>query len=236
VPEAEDPLRSEAAALKASAAGELLARLDAFHFAPRVVLDLGAGTGRTARELRRRYPRALVIALDRSAEMLRQAAREQRLWRRFARVCGDALHLPLQDASVDVAFSSLMLQWCEPLEAALGEVRRVLKPEGLFAFSALGPATPTELRDAWAQADGCSHMSRLRDVQELGDALVRSGLMEPVLDVDRVALGCPGAQRPVICEIIYGVSWGASGRPAAAVSDGVARIAPGSIGRSRRAP
>ena len=53
-----------AAALQAQVADDLLERLTAFKFAPRVVLDLGAGTGRMTRELKRRYPRALVIALD----------------------------------------------------------------------------------------------------------------------------------------------------------------------------
>jgi malonyl-CoA O-methyltransferase len=53
-----------AARLQARVAAELLERLAAFAFEPRVVLDLGAGTGRLTRELKRRYPRALVIALD----------------------------------------------------------------------------------------------------------------------------------------------------------------------------
>ena len=71
--------------------------------------------------------------------MLKQAQRHQRLWRRFARVCADAQRLPLRSASVDLVFSSLMLQWCQPLDAAFAEVRRVLKPSGFFAFSTLGP-------------------------------------------------------------------------------------------------
>src|SRR5205807_846794 len=100
-----------ASELQTRVATELLERLAAFDFLPAVVLDLGAGTGRLTRELKRRYRRALVIALDLSAGMLREARRHQRPWRRFERVCGDALRLPLADASVDVVFSSLMLQW-----------------------------------------------------------------------------------------------------------------------------
>src|SRR6185437_15195520 len=99
-----------------------------------VVLDLGCGTGRVTRELKRRYPRSQVLALDLAPGMLREARRHQGLLRRFARVCGDALALPLKAASVDLVFSNLMLQWCEPLAAALGEVQRVLAPEGFFAF------------------------------------------------------------------------------------------------------
>ncbi len=180
-----------AARLQARVAAELLERLTAFRFAPRVVLDLGCGTGRVTRELKRRYPRALVIGLDLSPGMLREARRHQRLWRRFARVCADALRLPLAGASVDLAFSSLVLQWCEPLGQALAEVRRVLTPGGFFAFSTLGPDTLKELRAAWAQADGYSHVNRFLDLHEVGDALAHNGLAEPVLDVDRIELGYP---------------------------------------------
>jgi len=263
-----------AARLQAEVAAELLERLEVFHFEPRVVLDLGAGTGRVTRELKRRYPWALVLALDLAPGMLREAQRHQQLWRRFERVCGDALRLPLRDASVDLVFSNLMLQWCEPLDAALLEVRRVLKPSGFFAFSTLGRDTLQELRTAWAQADGFNHVNHFPEVHEAGDALVRAGLMEPVLDVDRIELEYPDAltlmrdlkaigahnvtagrsraltgrarlarmqsayetyrrenRLPATYEIIYGASWGAAGRPAAAVHDGIARIAPGSIRR-----
>src|SRR5260370_42635375 len=89
-----------AAGLQARVATELLERLAVFAFVPSVVLDLGAGTGRVTRELRRRYRRALVIALDLAPGMLREARRNQQWWRRFERVCADALRLPLADGSV----------------------------------------------------------------------------------------------------------------------------------------
>jgi malonyl-CoA O-methyltransferase len=175
-----------AAGLQGRVAAELLGRLETFHFSPQVVLDLGAGTGRVSRELAQRYPRARVVALDLAPGMLREARRHQSLWRRFSRVCGDALRLPLRDACVDLVFSSLMLQWCEPLDAALAEVRRVLRPGGFFAFSTFGVGTLMELREAWAQADGYNHVNHFPDVQEIGDAALRAGLAEPVLDVDRI--------------------------------------------------
>jgi len=268
-----------AARLQARVSTELLERLTAFDFAPHVVLDLGAGTGRATRELKRRYPRALVIALDLSPGMLREARRHQGLWRRFARVCGDALRLPLAAASVDLVFSSLVLQWCEPLGQALAEVRRVLKPGGFFAFSTFGPDTLNELRAAWARADGLTHVNRFLDMHDVGDAITRSGLAEPVLDVDRVELGYPdtltlmrdlkaigahnvtagrprtllgkarlqrmteayetfrqGDALPATYEVIYGASWGAAGRPAAATHAGEVLIAPGLIRRREEQP
>lgn len=175
-----------AAALQARVAEELLGRLAPFEFRPEAILDLGAGTGRGAAELKRRHRRALVIALDLAPGMLREAARHQRLFRRFARICGDAGRLPLQSNSVDVVFSNLMLQWCDPIDEALAEVRRVLKPQGFFAFSTFGPDTLKELRSAWAEVDAYSHVNRFLDMHDVGDGLVRAGFLEPVLDVDRL--------------------------------------------------
>ena len=182
--------RYEAAAgLQARVSAELLERLGAFDFVPQVVLDLGAGTGRVTRELKRRYRSALVIALDLAPGMLREARRHSSFWRRFERLCADAQRLPLRSASVDLVFSSLMLQWCEPLDEALAEVRRVLRPGGFFAFSTFGPDTLRELRAAWAEADERSHVNRFIDMHDVGDALARAGFAEPVLDVDRIELG-----------------------------------------------
>lgn len=176
-----------AAVLQANVADELLSRLDAFAFRPGVVLDLGAGPGRATGVLKRKYRHALVIALDIAPGMLQQAQRHQRLFQRFQRVCADANRLPFADGSVDVIFSNLMLQWCNP-DWAFAEARRVLKPEGFFAFSTFGPDTLKELRASWAAVDGYQHVHQFMDMHDVGDALVRAGLMEPVLDVEHVRL------------------------------------------------
>ena len=184
-----------AAVLQARVADELVSRLEPFNFTPEVVLDLGAGTGRMTAALKRRYRRSLVIALDLAPGMLHEARRHQQWLRRFERVCGDAMRLPFADASVDVVVSSLMLQWCDPPDVAFAEIRRVLKPEGFLAFTTLGPDTLIELRTAWAEADSetdaYNHVNHFTDMHDVGDALVRAGLSEPVLDVDRVQLTYP---------------------------------------------
>ncbi len=185
-----------AAVLQARVADELLSRLEPFRFEPRVVLDLGAGTGRMTAALKKRYRRALVVGLDIAAGMLREASRHQHFFRRFERVCGDAMRLPFADATVDVVVSSLMLQWCDPPDQAFAEIRRVLRPGGFVTFSTFGPDTLRELRTAWAQADGDqthNHVNHFADMHDVGDALVRAGLSEPVLDVDRMQLTYPDA-------------------------------------------
>jgi malonyl-CoA O-methyltransferase len=165
----------------------LLERLALVTLVPRVVLDAGAGTGHGSRALKRRYPNALVIALDSSGQMLKAAARQQSWLRPFRRVCADAQFLPLADGSVDLIVSNLLLQWCDP-EAALAEFRRVLAPDGLLSFSSFGPDTLRELRSAWAEADMHSHVQQFIDMHDLGDALVRNGFAAPVLDVERFTL------------------------------------------------
>jgi malonyl-CoA O-methyltransferase len=182
------PTYEAAAVLQAHVADELLSRLEPFDFSPQTILDVGAGTGRITAQLKRRYRRSRVIALDLAPGMLREAARHQRVFRRFARVCADAARLPLRSSSIDIVFSNLLLQWCDPLDEALGEVRRVLKPQGFFAFSTFGPDTLKELRSAWAEVDSYNHVNRFLDMHDIGDALVRAGLQEPVLDVDRTQL------------------------------------------------
>jgi malonyl-CoA O-methyltransferase len=177
-----------AAALQARVRAELAERLAIFELTPQVALDLGTGTGAGAETLARAHRRALVLALDNSAGMLHEARRRSGLFRRFARVLADASGLPLRSASVDLVFSSLMLQWCDDLTPVFTEVRRVLKPGGLFLFSTFGPDTLHELRAAWAAADETSHVNRFLDVHDVGDALTRAGFSEPVLDVERVVL------------------------------------------------
>jgi malonyl-CoA O-methyltransferase len=182
-----------AARLQATVREELLSRLEGLTVTPQVVLDLGAGTGIATAQLKRRFRRAQVIGLDLAPGMLRQTRRRSRFWRPLQVVAGDAERLPLRAASVDLAFSSLMFQWCNDLDAALGECARVLKPGGLLLFSSFGPETLRELRAAWAAVDDAVHVNHFVDMHDLGGALQRAGFIEPVLDVDRHVLAYPDA-------------------------------------------
>lgn len=177
-----------AAVLQTQVRTELLDRLELLKVEPQVVLDLGAGTGQATRHLKRRYRRATVIAMDIAPGMLVQARKQTRLFSRFERVCGDVMRLPFAQASADLIFSSLMLQWCDDLDSALAEIRRVLKPGGFFGFTTFGPDTLRELRTAWSAADSYNHVSRFLDMHDIGDALSRAGFSEPVLDVEHVQL------------------------------------------------
>lgn len=180
-----------AAVLQTGVRAELLSRLSLIRLQPTVVVDLGCGTGLGTRSLKDRYRTATVIGLDAAPGMLRETRRRSGWRRPLQRVCADVYRLPFRDAAVDLMFSNLMLQWCDDLDGALREIRRVLAPGGFFAFSTFGPDTLRELRQAWAAADGGTHVSGFRDMHDIGDAVMRAGLAEPVMDVERRTLVYP---------------------------------------------
>jgi malonyl-CoA O-methyltransferase len=176
-----------AAVLQGEVRDLLLERLQLTVLEPRLILDAGAGTGIASRELKRRYPKARVLALDSAERMLSAAAARGSWLRPLSRVCADAARLPLADASVDLIFCNFMLPWSDA-DRLLAEFRRVLAPRGLLTFSTLGPDTLRELRSAWASVDSNPRVHAFIDMHDLGDALVRSGFAEPVLDVERYTL------------------------------------------------
>ena len=177
----------DAAALQERVRNELMGRLDDLKLTPTAILDLGAGTGHATRALKRRYPEALAVAVDIAPGMLEKARHQSRWLRRFERVRADAYALPFNDGSFDLVFSSLMLQWCDDLDAVFTEVARIMKPGGALIFSTFGPDTLYELRESWRASDAPgNHVNHFFDAPSLGTALMHAGLSEPVLDVDRI--------------------------------------------------
>jgi malonyl-CoA O-methyltransferase len=168
--------------LQAGVRGELLERLQFFQLEPQVILDLGCGIGAAAEQLRRRFPRARVLAMDCVHAVAREARRRQRFWRRFECVCADAHALPLAAHSVDLVFSNLMLPWCEDPAAVFMQVQQVLRPGGLMLYSALGPDTLQELRAACAHADSAPQPGGFADMTRLAAGMSHAGLSEPVMD------------------------------------------------------
>jgi malonyl-CoA O-methyltransferase len=164
----------------------LLERLEYLESEPARVLDVGCGPGGAARAMRKRWKVAHVVALDLAMPMLRRARSG---WLRpVMRVNADARALPLADASVDVLFSNLCMQWIDDVPALFDEFRRVLRPKGYLAISTFGPDTLHELRAAWAQVDRAPHVGRFADIARIGDALMHAGFRDPVLDGEHFTL------------------------------------------------
>ena len=180
-----------AAVVQSEIRQRLLERLDIVKLQPQVVLDLGSGTGLSTKALRQRYP-VQVVAFDVSSAMLRQAGKQQSLLRRFQRVQGDAHRLPFRSDTVDLVFSNLLLEWCHDPDQVFREIRRVMKPGGLLTFTTLGPDTLREVRDSWRGIDAHTHVHRFIDMHDIGDALMRLGYAEPVMDTERLTVTYPG--------------------------------------------
>jgi malonyl-CoA O-methyltransferase len=170
---------------------ELLERLQYFALRPEYILDLGAGTGSASLKLRERYRGAQVIAVDFALPRLIKTPSSWWPRGRFHRVAADATLLPLANRSIDLVYSNLLLPFCDRPDEVFREVARVLKEGGLFVFSSLGPDTLKELRAAWAQADDGAHVNQFPNLPALGDALMHSGLIEPVMDTEQHPLHFP---------------------------------------------
>ncbi len=109
-------------------------------------------------------------------------------------VAADEEALPFRDASLDLVVSGLALQFVNDLPGVLIQIRRALKPDGLFVAALLGGETLTELRQSFAAAEsevegGVSpRVAPFADLRELGALLQRAGFALPVTDVDRVTV------------------------------------------------
>lgn len=109
-------------------------------------------------------------------------------------VIADEEALPFRDGSLDLVVSALALQFVNDLPGTLIQIRRALKPDGLFLAALLGGDTLTELRQAFAAAEaevegGASpHVAPFADVRELGALLQRAGFALPVTDADRLTV------------------------------------------------
>src|SRR5215831_6358438 len=110
------------------------------------------------------------------------------------RVALDEERLPFADATLDLAVSTLGLHWTNDVIGALIQIRRALRPGGLFIGALLGGSTLTELRQALTAAEAellggaGSRVSPFADSRDAAGLLQRAGFTEPVADVDRVSV------------------------------------------------
>ncbi|MCB1508211.1 MAG: methyltransferase domain-containing protein [Hyphomicrobiaceae bacterium] len=101
--------------------------------------------------------------------------------------------LPLAPQSVDAVFSALALQAVNDLPGALVQIRRALKPDGLFLGALIGGNTLKELRGVLLEADAERGGAAMRvapfiDVRDFGQLLQRAGFALPVTDVDTLTV------------------------------------------------
>jgi SAM-dependent methyltransferase len=107
-------------------------------------------------------------------------------------VAADEEMLPFRDGSLDLVVSALALQFVNDLPGTLVQIRRALKPDGLFIAALLGGETLTELRQSFTAAESevesgaAPHVAPFADLRDLGALLQRAGFALPVTDTDRL--------------------------------------------------
>ena len=106
-------------------------------------------------------------------------------------VVGDEELLPFAEASLDLVVSALALQNVNDLPGVFAQIRRALKPDGLFLAAFPGGETLSELREAFFVAEsevsgGASpRIAPFAELRTVGALLQRTGFALPVIDQDR---------------------------------------------------
>lgn len=154
-----------------------------------LALDLGCHTGELADTLNGRGGIKTLVQCDLSPAMATMAAQNG-----HATVTADEEWLPFADNSFDLVLSCLSLHWVNDLPGALVQIRRVLKPDGLFLAAMLGGETLADLRHCLTEAElaeegGISpRVSPMADIRDMGHLLQRAGFALPVADADQVSV------------------------------------------------
>ena len=153
------------------------------------VLNLGAHTGVLGRAIRALDGVELVIGADPAMGMLGHCAGPS--------VMADEEALPFAEGTLDLIVSGLSLQFVNDLPGALVQIRRALKPDGLFLGTMLGGATLRELRAVLMEAEleiagGVSpRVAPFADVRDLGGLLQRADFALAVADTDTLTVTYP---------------------------------------------
>ncbi len=169
--------------LLARAAADIVERLETVKRTFALAADLGSPTDGLATHLARMLPRTRIVRIAPLAQSNPA----------FDAVRGDAETVPLS-GSLDLAVSALALHNANDLPGALVQIRRALKPDGLFLGSLVGGRTLHELRSVLTQADVETHggasprVAPFADVRDMGGLLQRAGFALPVADSEVVTV------------------------------------------------
>ncbi|MCH9755566.1 MAG: malonyl-ACP O-methyltransferase BioC [Gammaproteobacteria bacterium] len=178
----------EAAAQVQREIGEqLFERLSYLKIEPQYVLDLGCGTGLFTKQLKKCYPKAVVVGVDLARGMLTEARAKSR-WpqKKMAFVQADMHALPFLNNTFDLVFSNQVLHWSNQWPALMRELNRVMHVGGCLMFSTLGPDTFLELRED--KPTTFAHANTFMDMHDIGDILLSERFLDPVVDMDKLAV------------------------------------------------
>ena len=171
------------AIIQKEVAGRIFDRLTGIKIQPKSILDLGCGTGSLTQKISALYPNAKIIPLDFSEEMLR-ICRTKVNKANF--ICADIENIPLDEPCFDLIISSLTFHWATDLYSIFLKIHKLLKDDGCFLFSSIGPDTLFELRGALSKIDKQERVNRFIDMHHYGDALLKIGFSDPVVDNEKI--------------------------------------------------
>lgn len=199
--------------LRREIASRMYERLSLIKILPERVLDAGCGEGDDLKVLAQTFPSAELLGMDISPAMLRQAQNRGQgsnslvrdLLRRAKQTllksssikcaCADFSELPLPHASVNMLWSNLALHWHPQPHKVIREWARVLRTEGLLMFSAFGPDTLLQLREAYSSIGLAPPVLPFVDLHDYGDMLVEAGFADPVMDMEKLNITYSSADK-----------------------------------------
>ncbi len=165
---------------------QILERLEAINRPFDRVLDLGSRTLSLAHSLSRQNPARFIIHSPALPDITQPM--------QHLTCLSDEEWLPFRESSFDLIVNPLTLHWANDLPGALIQIRRALKPDGLFLAALFGGETLRELRECLYEAESqirggvSQHISPFADIQDCGHLLQRAGFALPVVDKERITL------------------------------------------------
>lgn len=152
-------------------------------------LELGAAGGALSTRLLASGKAGAVVAADTAPAHIAAASA-----RGLTAAEADEEALPFPPASFDLVTAPLTLHWVNDLPGALAQIRRILKPDGLFVGALFGAGTLTELRSVLTEAETeimgglAPRLSPLPGLRDMAALLQRAGFALPVADRDTVTV------------------------------------------------
>lgn len=173
----------------------LFDRLIKIQLNPKLILDLGCGTGRNGQILSSIYKQAEIVNYDFSENMLLQARHKQinlidniLETNRPSFICGDIENLVFPKKIFDIVWSTNSLQWCNDLPTTFKNIGSILKPNGLFIFTTFGPKTLYELRNITKEISSFKKTNDFIDTSSIKNILINEGFSNPVVESEDISL------------------------------------------------
>ena len=163
----------------------MIKRLKFLKSKPLNILDIGCGTGYLSNLISQYLPNSNIVCMDFSYEMVSQCKNKNI---KLEPLVADAEYMPFKTSTFDLVISSFTLHWCQQIDKIFSDIFRILKNDGNFMFTTVGPDTLKELRNAYKLIDNYEHINTFNDMHDYGDILLSSGFHDPVMDVERLII------------------------------------------------